>query len=339
MKSLLAFALLLGAPVQGAVTAKTFLCAAVLDPMLEIDVEISNDIQAAAFPGENPILVATPRFLITTANAVYSREGFRLLGNIGLWGVGHDSEGRASLPLGFLPEALRGGNRIHGLGTEVKFAAMRREFEVEGATAIIDDIDPRNLRSIALHKKLGFRIVPGDSSTYVITREEFQALQRGNGHLRLEEFTAPRRELVFSPNRELSWPTTAGEIYRVDLEMGEFYQTLTENIESHPYLQGTRRALTEGVAIQAMLERFIARGGDALPVAQALAAEALQRTRALNSMGVIPPADLLAALEAEAGRSVSPASAREGYQGILRAFMALVRENTASRGKLVRRGL
>ncbi len=81
--------------------------------------------------------------------AVFDRSGTEVLGGSGL----HPRVGEGARELGYWITADHIGK---GLATEVAAALTRVAFEVEGIRRVEIHCDPRNVRSVAVARKLGF---------------------------------------------------------------------------------------------------------------------------------------------------------------------------------------
>lgn len=198
-----------GAPV---VEHRSLLCASVLGALEPVVVQAPQDF--------SPILV-TPRFLMT--GAVLLRDGHDYVGSMlyrepSSSRVGH-------FPLGFDKRFRMGPGRLPGMGTEVRFARTRHAFEVLGFEAISAGIYKSNAASIGLARKLGFKVTAdlGDIESWLLTREDFESVQRQHADLTLEEFARPRREAA--PEPLLDWKDVG--------RSRERYSEFTADIESH----------------------------------------------------------------------------------------------------------
>ncbi|NPC69115.1 GNAT family N-acetyltransferase [Corallococcus exiguus] len=83
------------------------------------------------------------------AYGVLSRDGSEVLGGTGL----HPRVGEGALEIGYWISASHTGQ---GLATEIAGALTRVAFEVEGVRRVEIHCDPRNVRSAAVARRLGF---------------------------------------------------------------------------------------------------------------------------------------------------------------------------------------
>ncbi|NRD45160.1 N-acetyltransferase [Corallococcus sp. AB004] len=83
------------------------------------------------------------------AYGVFSRDGSEVLGGTGL----HPRVGEGALEIGYWISASHTGQ---GLATEIAGALTRVAFEVEGVRRVEIHCDPRNVRSAAVARRLGF---------------------------------------------------------------------------------------------------------------------------------------------------------------------------------------
>ncbi|WAS84956.1 MULTISPECIES: GNAT family N-acetyltransferase [unclassified Corallococcus] len=83
------------------------------------------------------------------AYGVFSRDGSEVLGGTGL----HPRVGEGALEIGYWVSASHTGR---GLATEIAGALTRVAFEVEGVRRVEIHCDPRNVRSAAVARRLGF---------------------------------------------------------------------------------------------------------------------------------------------------------------------------------------
>ncbi|NNC18621.1 GNAT family N-acetyltransferase [Corallococcus exiguus] len=83
------------------------------------------------------------------AYGVFSRDGSEVLGGTGL----HPRVGEGALEIGYWISASHTGR---GLATEMAGALTRVAFEVEGVRRVEIHCDPRNVRSSAVARRLGF---------------------------------------------------------------------------------------------------------------------------------------------------------------------------------------
>ncbi|WP_404370725.1 GNAT family N-acetyltransferase [Corallococcus coralloides] len=83
------------------------------------------------------------------AYGVFSHEGTEVLGGTGL----HPRVGEGALEIGYWISARHTGR---GLATEIAGALTRVAFEVEGVRRVEIHCDPRNARSAAVARRLGF---------------------------------------------------------------------------------------------------------------------------------------------------------------------------------------
>ncbi|NPC49215.1 N-acetyltransferase [Corallococcus sp. AB032C] len=83
------------------------------------------------------------------AYGVLSRDGSEVLGGMGL----HPRVGEGALEIGYWISASHTGQ---GLATEIAGALTRVAFEVEGVRRVEIHCDPRNVRSAAVARRLGF---------------------------------------------------------------------------------------------------------------------------------------------------------------------------------------
>ena len=78
-----------------------------------------------------------------------------------------------------MPLSITAQGKRYGL--EAKFALLKFVFEQLGITAVRDEINESNTRSINLHKKLGFikgSEGDGESFLYSLTKEQFLELEK-----------------------------------------------------------------------------------------------------------------------------------------------------------------
>ncbi len=83
------------------------------------------------------------------AYGVFSRDGSEVLGGTGL----HPRVGEGGLEMGYWISAAHTGR---GLATEMAGALTRVAFQVEGVRRVEIHCDPRNVRSAAVARRLGF---------------------------------------------------------------------------------------------------------------------------------------------------------------------------------------
>ncbi|MHA7632872.1 GNAT family N-acetyltransferase [Corallococcus sp. M7] len=83
------------------------------------------------------------------AYGVFSRDGSEVLGGTGL----HPRVGEGALEIGYWISERHTGR---GLATEIAGALTRVAFEVEGVRRVEIHCDPRNVRSAAVARRLGF---------------------------------------------------------------------------------------------------------------------------------------------------------------------------------------
>lgn len=131
--------------------------------------------------------------------AMFSRDESELVGGTGL----HPRVGDGGLEIGYWVSAAAAGN---GYATETTAALTRVAFEVCGADRVHIHVDPENVASQAIPRKLGFveegtlrrRLPPRrpgeprrDQVTFTMLREEFAATP--SSRARIEAFDAAGR--------------------------------------------------------------------------------------------------------------------------------------------------
>jgi len=157
------------------------------------------------------LVVETPRLAIgfqledgqrTNDMVVFDKVTYEKLGTMGFSDFGGTElsarifpkdraaqDGVVHLPVDFV------GHEGAGYGAEAKYAVMRYAFEVAGATGVEAIIKNENAASLALHEKLGFRVIRvDDRRTYLgITKKRFEKIKKDFGKEEEKDFLPRRR--------------------------------------------------------------------------------------------------------------------------------------------------